>query len=98
MYFSHNCQTKCQLTLLPPGCSPGDRIFDVDMKATSRVAENERPIALFKKVDAAMCSADAVTVIVGNHYYHFPSVMIMVAGRALPEQYRVSMGLFGCDH
>lgn len=86
------------LTFLPPDCAPGDHIFDVDMKASPRVPENERPIALFKKIDAAMCSAKDVTVIVGNHYYHFESPMIMVAARALPEQHRVSMGLFGCDH
>ncbi|KAM6934809.1 hemopexin [Xenentodon cancila] len=73
-------------------------IYDVDLAATPRVASNQRPIALFKKVDAAMCGPAGVKVIVGNHYYHFDSVMLFVAARALPEQHRVSLELFGCDH
>lgn len=76
----------------------GNKIYDVEMKATPRVASNERPISLFKKVDAATCGPGGVKVFVGNHYYHFASVMIMVVGRALPEQHRVSLELFGCDH
>eukprot|EP00064_Thunnus_orientalis_P006344 superscaffoldBa00000657_g6361 len=76
----------------------GDHIFDVDMKASPHTASDERPIALFKKVDAAMCGAGGVKVIVGSHFYHFDSPMLLVAGKALPEQHRVSMELFGCDH
>lgn len=79
-------------------CSPGEHIYDVDLKASPRVADNERPISLFKKIDAAMCNAEGVTVIVRNHFYKFESTMVMVAGRALPEQHRVSLELFGCDH
>lgn len=79
-------------------CSPGGHIYDVDLKASPRVADNERPISLFKKIDAAMCNAEGVTVVVGNHFYKFESTMVMVAGRALPEQHRVSLELFGCDH
>lgn len=45
-----------------------------------------------------MCSAVGLKVIVGNHFYHFESPMIMSAAKALPEQHRVSLELFGCDH
>lgn len=68
------------------------------MRSSPREATNERPIAVFERMDAAMCNSKGVYVIVGNYYYHFESVMLMVAGRALPEQHRVSMELFGCDH
>ncbi|KAK2840091.1 hypothetical protein Q5P01_013831 [Channa striata] len=76
----------------------GHDIYDVELKATPRVASNKRPISLFKKVDAAMCGPGGVSVFVGNHYYHFASTMLFVAGRALPEQHRISQELFGCDH
>lgn len=76
----------------------GDKIYDVDMNSQQRVAENERPIAFFKSMDAAMCNSTGVYVVKGNHFYHFESVLLMVAGRALPEQHRVSIELFGCDH
>lgn len=76
----------------------GNKIFDVDLKGSPRAPVNERPMALFKKVDAAICGPGGIKVIVGNHFYNFPSVMIMVSGRALPEQHRVSLELFGCDH
>lgn len=76
----------------------GDKIFDVDMKASPREPTNERPLSLFKHVDAAMCGPRGLSVVVGNHYYHFDSVMLMVAARALPDQHRVSTELFGCDH
>uniref|UniRef100_A0A3B4ZA75 Hemopexin n=1 Tax=Stegastes partitus TaxID=144197 RepID=A0A3B4ZA75_9TELE len=76
----------------------GDHIYDVDMKASPRVASNERPIALFKNVDTAMCGPAGLKVIVGNHFYHFESVMLFVASKALPEQHKVSLELFGCDH
>uniref|UniRef100_A0A7N8WKX1 Hemopexin a n=1 Tax=Mastacembelus armatus TaxID=205130 RepID=A0A7N8WKX1_9TELE len=76
----------------------GDKIYDVELKASPRVASNERPIALFKKIDAAMCGHDGVRVIVGNHFYHFASTMLFIAGRALPVQHKVSLELFGCDH
>ncbi|KAK7938791.1 hypothetical protein WMY93_002117 [Mugilogobius chulae] len=76
----------------------GNKIFDVDMKASPRHPTNERPVALFNKMDAATCGRSGVKVVVGNHFYHFDSVMLMVAARALPEQHRVSTELFGCDH
>lgn len=82
----------------PTSRPPGDKIYDVELRNSPHVASNERPLALFKKVDAAMCDAAGVKVIVGNHFYHFESVMVMVAGRALPEQHKVSLELFGCDH
>lgn len=68
------------------------------MSSSPREAINERPIALFARMDAAMCDSKGVYVFVGNHYYHFESVMLMVAGRALPQQHRISLELFGCDH
>lgn len=76
----------------------GDKIYDVAVNSSPRVAENERTIALFKSIDAAMCDSKGVYVLKGNHYYHFESVHLMVAGRALPEQHRISVELFGCDH
>ncbi|KAM4608783.1 hemopexin [Polymixia lowei] len=76
----------------------GHNLYDVDLSASPRVAGNERPIALFHKVDAAMCGPEGIKVVVGNHFYHFESPMIMSAARSLPEQQRVSLTLFGCDH
>lgn len=76
----------------------GNKIYDVDMNSSPRVAKNERPIALFQSMDAALCSSKGVYVVKGNHFYHFESVMLMVAGRALPEQHRVSVEMFGCEH
>lgn len=70
----------------------------MELKASPRVAGKERPISLFKKIDAAMCNAGVVKVIVGNHFYRFQSTTSMAAGRALPEQHRVSLEVFGCDH
>ncbi|KAJ0070427.1 hypothetical protein NL108_010512 [Boleophthalmus pectinirostris] len=76
----------------------GDKMVDVDLKASPRVKTEERPLSLFKKVDAAMCGPNGIKVVVGNHYYHFDTVMLMVGARSLPEQHRVSTELFGCDH
>ncbi|XP_056904632.1 hemopexin isoform X2 [Takifugu flavidus] len=76
----------------------GQKMYDVDLKSSQRVADNERPISLFQKIDAAICDGEGLKVIVGNHYYHFDSPMLFLAGRALPEQRRVSLELFGCDH
>nr|QKE53087.1 wap65-1 [Micropterus salmoides]QKE53089.1 wap65-1 [Micropterus salmoides] len=76
----------------------GQHIYDVELKVTPRAAKNQRPISLFKKVDAALCGPEGLKVIVGNHFYNFNSTMQFVASRALPEQHRVSMELFGCDH
>lgn len=75
-----------------------DHIYDVEMKASPRVPEKEKTMALFKKVDAAKCDKTGIKVIVGNHYYRFESTALLVAGKALPDQHRVSMELFGCDH
>ncbi|XP_060945109.1 hemopexin [Limanda limanda] len=75
----------------------GDHIYDVELNGP-RVAENKQTIALFKKIDAAMCDSSGVKVFVGSHFYHFNSTMELVAARALPEQHRVSTDLFSCDH
>ncbi|XP_061142877.1 hemopexin [Syngnathus typhle] len=76
----------------------GDHIYDVDLKKTPHEATNERALTSITKVDAAMCDPHGVRVIVGNHFYHFDNIQLFVAGRAIPEQHRVSMDLFGCDH
>ncbi|XP_029386613.1 hemopexin [Echeneis naucrates] len=76
----------------------GHSLYDVDLNASPRVAANERPLAVFKKVDAAMCGPQGIRVFVGNHFYEFESTMILTGARLLPEQHRVSMELFGCDH
>lgn len=73
-------------------------MYDVDLKATPRTAGNKRPISIMKKVDGAMCGPGGVKVFRGNHYYHFESPKLFVAARALPEQHRISLELFGCDH
>lgn len=83
---------------LPACCPPEGKIYDVELKASPRVAANERPISLLKKVDAAMCDATGIKVITGNHLYHFESTMVFVTAKSLPEQKRVSLELFGCDH
>lgn len=85
-------------TCLPLILVPGDKIYDVAMDSSPRVAENERPIALFESMDAAFCDSKGLYVVKGTHFYHFESVMLMVAGRGLPEQHRVSVEMFGCDH
>ncbi|KAF3694598.1 Hemopexin [Channa argus] len=76
----------------------GHDIYDVELKTTPRVATNKRPIALFKKIDAAMCGPGGVKVFVGNHFYNFESTMILVVGRALPVQHTITRDLFGYDH
>ncbi|XP_029138689.2 hemopexin [Labrus bergylta] len=76
----------------------GQTIFDVDMKATPHAVTHERPISTFKRVDAAMCHRGGIKVVVGNHFYHFESPMMLSTGRLIPEQHKVSMELFGCDH
>lgn len=76
----------------------GQKMFDVELNSSPRVASNERPIWLFNKIDAAMVDSEGVKVIVGNHFYVFGSPMLFIAARALPEQRRVSLELFGCDH
>ncbi|KAF7215369.1 hemopexin [Nothobranchius furzeri] len=76
----------------------GRDIYDVDLSVTPRVATNKRPIAVFKKVDSAMCGPDGVKVIVGSHFYKFASPMLFVASRAMPQPHKVSRDLFGCDH
>ncbi|XP_036965639.1 hemopexin [Acanthopagrus latus] len=76
----------------------GNKIYDVEMKASPRAAVNERTIPVFNNVDAAMCDGTGVKVIKGNHFYHFMSTHEFVAGRSLPEQRKVSLELFGCDH
>ncbi|XP_040003491.1 hemopexin isoform X2 [Xiphias gladius] len=76
----------------------GLKLYEVEMKASPRVVGKEYPINLFKKVDAAMCRAEGVSLIAGNQFYHFYSPMTFVAGKILPEQQKVSLELFGCDH
>ncbi|XP_041940322.1 hemopexin-like [Alosa sapidissima] len=76
----------------------GQTLYEVDMKATPRVPIKDGPFTLFKYVDAAMCGLDGVKIIVGNHFYHFESLMVMQAAKAVPEAKRVSTDLFGCDH
>lgn len=76
----------------------GDKIYNVDMNSSPRVAKNERPIALFQSIDAALCDDNGLYVVKGNYFYHFESLMLMVAGRSLPEKRRVSVEMFGCDH
>lgn len=68
------------------------------MKATPRAPAKEGTITQFKKIDAAMCGPKGVTVVIGNHYYLYDSPKIMMMARIMPEQHRVSQGLFGCDH
>uniref|UniRef100_A0A672YKL6 Hemopexin a n=1 Tax=Sphaeramia orbicularis TaxID=375764 RepID=A0A672YKL6_9TELE len=76
----------------------GNHIFDVDMQTTPHVATNDRPLTHFKKINGAMCGADGVTLIDGNHFYKYESIMLMVASKMLPEAHKVSVELFHCDH
>ena len=77
----------------------GQTVYDIDLRLRVRVpVEEGLPFTLFKKVDAGMCGPDGVKIIVGSHYYHFESVKVMLMAQALPEQHRVSLELFGCDH
>uniref|UniRef100_A0AAX7SDC5 Hemopexin n=1 Tax=Astatotilapia calliptera TaxID=8154 RepID=A0AAX7SDC5_ASTCA len=76
----------------------GNQMHDVELKVTPRKAGNERPIGPFKRVDTAMCGPGGVKVIIGNHFYHFDSTKLLSTARSLPEQHKVSLELFGCDH
>ncbi|KAI7808569.1 hemopexin precursor [Triplophysa rosa] len=76
----------------------GQTIYDVDLKATPPAPVKEGTITTFKKIDTAMCGPKGVTVVIGNHYYNYQTVLIMLMGRMLPEQQKVSQHLFGCDH
>ncbi|KAM6984989.1 hemopexin-like [Aplochiton taeniatus] len=76
----------------------GQTVYEVDLKASPRAPVTRGPISLFKKVDASMCGPDGVKIIVGNHFYTFATPMLLLSGRAIPEQHRVSQELFGCDH
>ncbi len=76
----------------------GQKVYDVDLKATPPVPLKEGTIAHLKKVDAAMCGPKGVTVVIGNHYYQYASLMMMTMARIMPELHKVSQELFGCDH
>ncbi|XP_041663611.1 hemopexin [Cheilinus undulatus] len=75
----------------------GQEMFDVDMSAAQRSAGNPRPLPL-SRVDTAMCHDEGLKVVAGNHYYNFESPMIFSTAKSIPEQHKVSMDLFGCDH
>ncbi|XP_062332630.1 hemopexin-like [Osmerus eperlanus] len=76
----------------------GQTVYDTDLMASPRVPVKDASFTLFKKVDEGMCGPDGVKVIVGHHYDHFESVKVMLMARVFPEQHRVSLELFGCDH
>lgn len=88
----------CMFSNLLNRVHPGQTLYEVDMKATPRVPIKDGSFALFKYVDAAMCGKDGLKIIVGNHFYHFDSPMVMQAAKMIPEARRVSTELFGCDH
>lgn len=73
-------------------------IYDVDLKASPPAPVKEGTITTFKHIDTVMCGPKGVTVVIGNHFYNYQSVMIMLMGRMLPEPHKVSQELFGCDH
>uniref|UniRef100_A0A672H3K1 Hemopexin n=1 Tax=Salarias fasciatus TaxID=181472 RepID=A0A672H3K1_SALFA len=73
----------------------GQLMYDVDMAASERNATNERSI-MFPS-DAAMCGPRGVTLVKGNHFYHFDTLKLLFS-RAVPERHQVSLELFGCDH
>ncbi|KAG8000914.1 Hemopexin, partial [Nibea albiflora] len=76
----------------------GHDMYAVELRASPRVASGVGPLMLFKKVDAAFCGADGVKVIVGNHFYLFNNAIRLLTAKALHEQHKVFMKLFGCDH
>ncbi|CAB1329142.1 unnamed protein product [Coregonus sp. 'balchen'] len=76
----------------------GKTVYAVDLNASPRVPVKERSFTLFDKVDTGMCGPDGVKLFKGNHYYHFPSVKIMLMARAIPQEHKTALELFGCDH
>nr|XP_055071709.1 hemopexin [Misgurnus anguillicaudatus] len=76
----------------------GQTLYKVDMKATPRAAVKEGTITAFKKIDTAMCGPNGVTIITGNHFYNYESIMLMLVGKIMPVEKKVSHDLFGCDH
>ncbi|XP_056321489.1 hemopexin [Danio aesculapii] len=76
----------------------GQSIYDVDLKATPRKLVKEGTITQFKRIDTAMCGPKGVTVVIGNHFYNYDSVPVMLMAKIMPEQQKVSQQLFGCDH
>ncbi|KAG7244999.1 hypothetical protein INR49_023565 [Caranx melampygus] len=76
----------------------GNTILDVDLRASPRVVGNTHTTDVFKRVDAAMCDATGVKLLIDSYFYHFASPMEMVAAKALPEKHKISRELFGCNH
>ncbi len=71
-------------------------MYDVELNSSDH-ASMQHSIP-FKNIDTAMCRAEGVTVIVGNHFYRYVSPLAFASSRVLPKQHRVSVELFGCDH
>ncbi|XP_056611775.1 hemopexin [Triplophysa dalaica] len=76
----------------------GQTIYNVNLKATPPAPVKDGTLITFKKIDTAMCGPKGVTLVIGNHYFNYQSVMIMLMGRILPEPQKLSQDLFGCDH
>ncbi|XP_042175946.1 hemopexin isoform X1 [Oncorhynchus tshawytscha] len=76
----------------------GQTVYDVDLKASPPVPVKEGSFKLFNKVDAAMCGPEGVKLFKGNHYFHFQSVKVMLMAKAIPEEHKTALELFGCDH
>uniref|UniRef100_A0A4W5JF99 Hemopexin n=1 Tax=Hucho hucho TaxID=62062 RepID=A0A4W5JF99_9TELE len=76
----------------------GQTIYDVDLKASPRVPVKEGSFTLFGKVDAGMCGPEGVKLFKGNHYFHFQSLKVMLMAKAIPEEHKTALELFGCDH
>ncbi|KAK1797554.1 hypothetical protein P4O66_000847 [Electrophorus voltai] len=76
----------------------GKELYEVDLKVKPPVPGKPKPFTTFKKIDTAMCGTKGVTVMIGSHFYHFGSPMLMLASKAIPVKHDVAKELFGCDH
>ncbi|XP_077065717.1 hemopexin [Siphateles boraxobius] len=73
----------------------GQKMYEVDLTATPRVAKKEIPIP-FPKIDAGLCDADGVKVFIGPEYYSYESPMILALARIRPKAQKISPEKFGC--
>ncbi|XP_060754758.1 hemopexin [Neoarius graeffei] len=74
----------------------GQKILDIDLKATPRVVRSEVSLP-FLKIDAATCYHDGVKVYVGGEYYTYKTTLLLAASKVKPVAQKIPSELFGCE-
>ncbi|XP_060784672.1 hemopexin [Neoarius graeffei] len=75
----------------------GNKIYDVDLGVEPHTHTEAKSIP-YKHVDAVLCGAEGVSVIIDDNFYHYDSLLIFIGGRILPPKQDVNTKLLGCDH